>query len=49
MIDHVSRFPAAPGIRRKPAVRELLARHGVLDRISEENVHRNIDHTVKRR
>jgi sulfate permease, SulP family len=33
--------------RLKPAVRELLARDGVLDRIGEENIHGNVDHAVK--
>jgi hypothetical protein len=30
----------------KPAVRELLTRDGVLDRIGSENIHGNIDHAV---
>jgi sulfate permease, SulP family len=33
--------------RLKPAVYELLARDGVLDRIGEENIHGNVDHAVK--
>ncbi len=33
--------------RLKPAVRGLLTRDGVLDRIGEENIHGNVDHAVK--
>jgi high affinity sulfate transporter 1 len=33
--------------RLKPAVRTLLARDGVLDRVGEENLHGNVDHAVK--
>ena len=33
--------------RLKPAVREVLTRDGVLDRIGEENIHGNVDHAVK--
>ena len=32
--------------RLKPAVREVLARDGVLDRIGEDNIHGNVDHAV---
>ena len=33
--------------RVKPAVREVLAREGVLDRIGDDRIHGNIDHAVK--
>jgi high affinity sulfate transporter 1 len=33
--------------RLKPAIRALLARDGVLDRVGEENIHGNVDHAVK--
>jgi SulP family sulfate permease len=33
--------------RLKPAVRRLLARDGVLDRIGQENTHGNVDHAVE--
>jgi SulP family sulfate permease len=33
--------------RLKPAVRELLARDGILDRIGDENIHGNVDHSVE--
>ena len=32
--------------RLKPAVREVLARDGVLDRIGDDNIHGNVDHAV---
>ena len=32
--------------RLKPAVRELLARDGVLDRLGDANTHGNVDHAV---
>ncbi len=32
--------------RLKPAVREVLARDGVLDRIGADNIHGNVDHAV---
>ena len=33
--------------RLKPAVRDLLARDGILGGIGEENIHGNVDHAVK--
>lgn len=33
--------------RIKPAVREALARDGVLDRIGDQSIHGNVDHAVK--
>jgi SulP family sulfate permease len=33
--------------RLKPAVRALLARDGVVDRVGEENIRGNVDHAVK--
>ncbi len=33
--------------RLKPAVRDLLARDGILGRIGEENIHGNVDHAVE--
>jgi anti-anti-sigma regulatory factor len=33
--------------RVKPAVRELLARDGVLDRIGDQHTHGNVEHAVE--
>jgi SulP family sulfate permease len=33
--------------RLKPAVRELLARDGILDRIGDENIHGDVGHAVE--